>query len=896
MNDLLIGPLVGHPYTIIGVVPVLVGPLSALMALLPAILIALGSMIVSLARPRTVKRLILFLWAQKFVLLPAVAIIWSASWGYRALFGRPRGTVSAAESVAADWPLWRGNLHRTAHGAGEDPDPGDGRVQWVFTDGKITGFYSSPAVIGNRVYVTSAMPGYFSDRGGIYCLDADTGREVWAFRSGYRATFSSPSIAGRYLVVGEGLHQTSDARVFCFDREESERRRTPVKLWEYRTNSHVESSAAIANGRAYIGAGDDGFYCFNLDPDAEGKTVVRWHLPGDRYPDCETSPLVHEGRVYFGLGIGGQAVVCADADTGEELWRMPTPAPVFSAPAVRDGRLFFAMGWGDFVNTAEQVASNARERLRREGKTPEEIESAVRPMVRTGEVWCVDLSTRQKIWTFQTSAVVLGAVAADGDRVYFNARDGKVYSVFAADGRAHRMTDLHTPIVTSPAVGRDHVYVVTNTGRLVALDKERFAPVWQTMLRSPTLSSPAVARGRVYVGTSEGGLLCVGSPGGEAPIPVWRGEGGGPAGGGCVDGSPLPTRGAYGWDFADALPEADVDAPSRPTSTPALLDRALFIGWRQGHRYGLRRLQASEEGWGRKPSASWFVATAHPVRLSPAADRHAVYYVEGEIGDANRALRVHDSETGAERWRRPIAASASGEFFLAGSRLFIADRPDGVSCLDVDADGAEVWSARIGAVVGSLGEGPDLLLVALSEPRAVVALDALSGTEIWRQPLASDPFTGPIWCDDYIWIGESDGLAAYPIVADDPPLRSSLGAVIGRLTAEDNRVFAVTSDGALLAARIVRNAAGEAPPAPRLELARIGEVVNGCPPLVTRSVLLYSAGGAIHRYDPATGADDLWMPIRPQWPGPLTTAMTMTDSHVFFGTERRGLVCIRPKE
>ena len=70
-------------------------------------------------------------------------------------------------------------------------------------------FFASPAVVGNRVYVSSADKGPLRDRGAIYCLDADSGGLVWkAAPSGYVATFSSPVVAGQLpgLRRGAALH------------------------------------------------------------------------------------------------------------------------------------------------------------------------------------------------------------------------------------------------------------------------------------------------------------------------------------------------------------------------------------------------------------------------------------------------------------------------------------------------------------------------------------------------------------------------------------------------------------------------------------------------------------------------------------------------------------------
>lgn len=325
----------------LAVVPVLVGPLQVLLAMLPAILIGIGSALLALFKPATFKLALRLLWRLKVSVIISVVLVAGTVYAARALWRSSGGAIGKAEAAANDWPMFRAGPRRTGASPTDAP-PLEGGIKWAFASEAKT-FYSSPAIVGNRVYGTSAEVGVFSDRGAIYCLDADTGGVVWkSVPGGFRATFSSPSISGKYLVTGEGLHQTRDGRILCLDVA-----RNGAVLWSYRTKSHVESSPALADGRAYIGAGDDGYYCFQLEPDPAGNPVMLWHLPGDKYPDAETSPIVHEGRVYFGLGIGGQALVCVEADSGKELWRVPTPHPVFAPPTIARGKVFVGMGHGD---------------------------------------------------------------------------------------------------------------------------------------------------------------------------------------------------------------------------------------------------------------------------------------------------------------------------------------------------------------------------------------------------------------------------------------------------------------------------------------------------------------------------------------------------------------------
>ena len=371
-----------------GVVPVLVGPLQALIAILPGLLVALGGLLLAMFKPSAIKKLILLLWSQKLPVAGVAAVMVGLFYLKGVIFPCRGSATSTAVTGEASWAVWRGGPGRRGAVLDEE-DPAHGQIAWSFSDGKIKTFYASPAVVGNRVYVTSARYEYFRDQGAIYSLDADTGELVWRYSSGgYRATFSSPSVSGRHLVVGVGLHLTTDARVYCLDVEASEKAGTGVKLWEHRTKSHVESSPCISKDRVFIGAGDDGLYCFGLEPEADGSPKILWHLEGEKYPDCEASPVAVCDRVYFSLGVGGNAVVCVDAVDGKEIWRVETSFPAFGSPAVAGGKVIFGMGTGNYVQSAEEVVATIKARLLSEGKSDAEVAEAVKGMGPAGEVWC----------------------------------------------------------------------------------------------------------------------------------------------------------------------------------------------------------------------------------------------------------------------------------------------------------------------------------------------------------------------------------------------------------------------------------------------------------------------------------------------------------------------------
>ena len=364
----------------LAVVPVLVGPLQTLLALLPAIFLGLGSLLLAAFKPAGFKMLVRFCWRQKFFFGFVAGLSFCVYHGF--WLGDLRGHARSAGTAAANatnWPAFGGGAMRDGRG----PDAGDPTAPArVWTNARDKTIYSSPAVSGERIfYSTVSDIGPFSPqgKGGIVCVDARTGDELWRYApSDFRATFSSPVVKDGYVVCGEGLHLVQDARVTCLNWNGE-------LVWQFRTNSHVESTACIDGGRVFIGAGDDGFYCLELVSAAANKAAaagssgtprILWHLPGAEFPDCESSPIVADGVVYFGLGEGGHAVCAVDAATGALLWKIETPYPVFAPPTIAQKKLFVAMGNGNFIQSAADLLDLKLQNLRDDGATEMELAAA----------------------------------------------------------------------------------------------------------------------------------------------------------------------------------------------------------------------------------------------------------------------------------------------------------------------------------------------------------------------------------------------------------------------------------------------------------------------------------------------------------------------------------------
>ncbi|QDU40990.1 outer membrane biogenesis protein BamB [Maioricimonas rarisocia] len=703
--------------TDLAVIPIL-PTLHTLLLALPVGIVALLMLLRRLAEPGMPARLLRLGWRLRGLLLTCTAVAGLVIFAATRSGARFEAHSDGVSFQPGHWPTARGDLQRLGV---NDPvgGPTGGGINWK-TGGPTQSYYATPAIAGDRLYCVASSGGR---RGRIECRSLLDGGLLWtAAPAGYRATFSSPVLSSRYLVCGEGLHNDRMARIVCIDVAPHH---VGELLWTFQTNSHVECTPVIDGERVYAGAGDDGVYCLQLDPDIPEDERLVWHVSGRNLPDAETSLAVHNGRVYVGLGNGGEAVCVLDAATGQMIRRLPMPYPVFGLPAIDGERLYVGMGRGDYVHAANDPA---------------------------GQVCCIDLNSLTVEWTYATPATVLGAVAVAGDDLLFASADGTVHRL-DRNGDVINTWESGERVLTSPAVTDDAVYIVTGTGRLYGLTRD-LKPFWQVEVGGARrcVSSPVVASGQVCFGTEEAGLISAGSRAAQTE-PVWHGQAGGNA---AFDTSadPLPVHGRVHWQWPAESRNESTDI----TAAVGVIGDHILVPVANGPEAGLVCLRWNASGTG-GPAEQWHHREPAGIHVSPAAAGRQVFVTTGQPGETSRELRALALDTGNVEWRHPVSAAASGRLYLggpAGNSLCIADVPDGLSLLTTD--GHLHWRSRVGHVRHPVAMEAGRILTAGTDPPSLVLLDGPTGRTLWRVPLDSVPTTSALLLGDHCLVGTRAGL------------------------------------------------------------------------------------------------------------------------------------------
>lgn len=243
--------------------------------------------------------------------------------------GRKMWTVTTRSHTESSPAIAGGRVY---FGAGEDGaycvDAKSGAVLWHFKGRHIDG---SPAVADGKVYVGTGY-GLLA----AIALDAATGEPVWSAPSDL-PVWGAPAVAGGrvYYGIGNGdFVKSSDhprGGVWCLDAK------TGRPIWRRSVPDAVLTAAVVHDDRIAVGSRDGNVYCLDA-----GSGKVRWSA-GCGGPVVSSPAADHQ--TLFVAGSTGE-LQALDLATGRPAWRLDLKREtgpdvrIFSSPALSRGRLY----------------------------------------------------------------------------------------------------------------------------------------------------------------------------------------------------------------------------------------------------------------------------------------------------------------------------------------------------------------------------------------------------------------------------------------------------------------------------------------------------------------------------------------------------------------------------
>jgi outer membrane protein assembly factor BamB len=403
-----------------------------------------------------------------------------------ALSGALGFCLLSGQIQADDWPQWRGpqrNGMSKETGLLKDWPKEGPKLRWKITDAGSG--YSTPAVVGNRIYLMSneGLENEF-----VAVLDVADGKRVWRTKVGgvgnpnqkpsYAAARSTPTVDGDLLYA-----LGSDGELVCLDRKDGKMRwhkdlRTDFGgkpgEWAYSESPLVDGNAGVCTP----GGGEATIVALNK---ASGE--VLWKSPLPEADDAAfASPIVVEtGGIRQYVQLLQKGLVGVEASSGRFLWRYKKPVSIYGAniptPLASDDCVYVGSAGtgGGAAKLSVRDGKVEAEELYFNAKLP----STIGGVVKVGNylygttaqaMLCVEFLTGQVKW--QERALGAASICFADDRLYLHGENGEVALVEPSpDGYRERgrFTPSDQP-KRSNEMERAWVYPVVANGRLYVRD------------------------------------------------------------------------------------------------------------------------------------------------------------------------------------------------------------------------------------------------------------------------------------------------------------------------------------------------------------------------------------------------------------------------------------------
>ena len=119
------------------------------------------------------------------------------------------------------------------------------------------------------------------------------------------------------------------------------------------------------------------------------------------------------------------------------------------------------------------------------------------------------------LWTFDAKEPLTNTVSVAGHQVFLSTEGGRTLSLDRETGRVLWEHRSPFPSSTTPAVTGDLAVTALRPGKVVALDRASGNIRWETDLGEPLFSSPVIVDGRVYIGATDRNLHGLDAANGE---------------------------------------------------------------------------------------------------------------------------------------------------------------------------------------------------------------------------------------------------------------------------------------------------------------------------------------------------------------------------------------------
>ncbi len=252
--------------------------------------------------------------------------------------------------------------------------------------------------------------------GNVYCLDAKTGKMIWAFATQDKITAAanhvkSPDGKSTWILIG-----SNDSRMYCLDAA------TGKKNWDYETGNIINGAPAVGKGVVIFGGCDGLVHVVGL---ADGKKVSEVEITDY----IAATAAVDGDKVFF--GHHGNKFICVDLTEKKIAWQFgQRDFPFMGSPALTKDHVLFG-GQDRRVHFVNRADGKAKWSFRSRGQfNSSPVIFGERAIIGCddGRVYMLNLADGTEVWNYEIGQRVAGSPAVIDGMMLIGSDDGSLYA------------------------------------------------------------------------------------------------------------------------------------------------------------------------------------------------------------------------------------------------------------------------------------------------------------------------------------------------------------------------------------------------------------------------------------------------------------------------------------
>ena len=384
-----------------------------------------------------------------------------------------------APAPQADWPVPGGTPQQSVENVQAAPGF---RIAWRHSIG--VGSDRRDHIMASPIFAEGHLF-TLDGRADVTCLD-ESGREIWRDSFSPRKGRDQEAFGGGIAYADGTVFLSSGYRfVAAIDA------RTGNVKWRVDTANPIHTAPNVADGRVFVTDVSDQLFAFDTKTGQSDWTYQALEEPARM---LEASSPAISGQVVVAPFASGELIGLATTN-GNQLWQ-------------------------DVLSLTNR--NNALSEIR---------DIAGRPVIYRGDVFAgshsgvfasIDLNTGQRVWSLPINTITTPWPA--GDVVYITDQAGELICVARDSGQVYWIRNLNATIPgnakraakkkfkavwSGPMLASNRVLVLNDRGEALALDSKTGAVQTSLKLGAPAFQSPIAVNGTVYVLTNTGDLIAI---------------------------------------------------------------------------------------------------------------------------------------------------------------------------------------------------------------------------------------------------------------------------------------------------------------------------------------------------------------------------------------------------